>query len=293
MANEKQLLIQVRDKIATLKSKNFNLVGGNSDYDVVFDFDEDWDNYPIKTAVFVFGKNEPIKQVVEGNICKGVAINGSTMCLIGVFAGDLITTTPACVECVYRSILDEADGTPQPPTEDIYNQIMDLLNRYINAVKGAPSGGTKGQVLKKNSDEDYDYSWQDDVVGESQAKEVQNITSIDTIYEDASKLPSTAPNGTRLVSLTNGKLPLVINSFSSATGEWSIVDECRGSTIYIVLTGEKRGTYRFTMSAPYLVSLESHTLEEAKKYTDDSIKKYHEENPVKDGYTPQKATKPR
>jgi hypothetical protein len=165
MANEKQLNIEVRDKIATFKSKNFNLVGGNSDYDVVFDFDEDWENYSAKTAVFVFGKGKPVYQVFEGNVCEGVEIYNSTMCLIGVFAGDIKTTTPAMVDCVYRSILDEANGTPEPPSEDVYNQIMDLLNRYINAVKGAPSGGKSGQVLKKNSDQDYDYSWQDDVGG--------------------------------------------------------------------------------------------------------------------------------
>lgn len=165
MANEKQLNIEVRDKVATLKSKNFNLVGGNNDYDVVFDFDKDWENYTAKTAVFVFGKGKPVYQVFEGNVCEGVAIYDATMCLIGVFAGDISTTTPAMVDCVYRSILDEANGTPEPPAEDVYNQIMELLNRYLNAIKGAPSGGLKGQVLKKDSDKDYDYSWQDDIGG--------------------------------------------------------------------------------------------------------------------------------
>lgn len=141
MANEKQLVIEVRDKIATLKSKNFNLVGGNSDYDVVFDFDDDWEDYPTKTAVFVFGKGVPVFQIFEGNVCKGVAINGATMCLIGAFAGDIKTTTSAEVECVYKSILDDANGTPEPPTEDVYNQIMDLLNKYIEQ-GGGGSGGS-------------------------------------------------------------------------------------------------------------------------------------------------------
>lgn len=139
MANEKQLVIEVRDKIATLKSKNFNLVGGNSDYDVVFDFDDDWEDYPTKTAVFVFGKGVPVFQIFEGNVCKGVAINGATMCLIGAFAGDIKTTTSAEVECVYKSILDDANGTPEPPTEDVYNQIMDLLNKYIEQGGGGGS----------------------------------------------------------------------------------------------------------------------------------------------------------
>lgn len=134
MAKEKQLLIEVRDKIATLKSKNFNLVGGNNDYDVVFDFDEDWQDLNAKTAIFVFDNENPVYVPFEGNVCEGVAINDATMCLIGVFSGDLRTTTPAVVDCVYRSILDEANGTPAPPKEDVYNQIIDLINKYIKEI---------------------------------------------------------------------------------------------------------------------------------------------------------------
>lgn len=134
MAKEKQLLIEVRDKIATLKSKNFNLVGGNNDYDVVFDFDEDWQDLNAKTAIFVFDNENPVYVPFEGNVCAGVAINDATMCLIGVFSGDLRTTTPAVVDCVYRSILDEANGTPAPPKEDVYNQIIDLINKYIKEI---------------------------------------------------------------------------------------------------------------------------------------------------------------
>lgn len=134
MAKEKQLLIEVRDKIATLKSKNFNLVGGNNDYDVVFDFDEDWQDLNAKTAIFVFDNDNPVYVPFDGNVCDGVAINDATMCLIGVFSGDLRTTTPAVVDCVYRSILDEANGTPAPPKEDVYNQIIDLINKYIKEI---------------------------------------------------------------------------------------------------------------------------------------------------------------
>lgn len=138
---EKRIEIEVRNKIATLTSKDFTLVGGNSDYEVVFDFDEDWENHPTKTAVFVFGKDEAVYKVFEGNVCEGVAVNKTLMCLIGVFAGDMMTTTPARVDCVLRSILDEAGGTPQPPTEDVYNQIMDLLNKYIQQGGGSGESG--------------------------------------------------------------------------------------------------------------------------------------------------------
>lgn len=162
---KKQLHIKIREKEATLTSQDFQLVGGNSDYEVVFDFDDDWANHPVKTAVFVFG-DKTVEKVFDGDVCEGVAIENATICLIGVFAGDIVTTTPACVSGIKASIRDLSSEYTEAPKEDVYNQIMELLNRYINAVKGAPSGGLKGQILKKNSDKDYDYSWADDEKGD-------------------------------------------------------------------------------------------------------------------------------
>lgn len=163
MAEEKkQLHIEIRDKVATLISQNFQLVGGNSDYEVVFDFDKDWDNHPAKTAVFVYGNGVPVHKVFEGNVCKGVEIKNATVCLIGVFAGDIMTTTPACVDNILRSINDEAGGVPEAPTQEVYNQIMELLQKAIQAHTELPVGGKTGQVLKKKSAEDYDTEWADD-----------------------------------------------------------------------------------------------------------------------------------
>lgn len=232
MANEKQLVIEVRDKIATLKSKNFNLVGGNSDYDVVFDFDEDWADVTAKTAIFIYGKSEPVYKVFDGNICEGVAINDATMCLIGVVAGDVKTTTPACVECIYRSITDEANGVPQPPTEDVYNQIMELLNRYINSLKGVPSGGKAGQVLKKNSDQDYDYSWQPDDSG-------SNVSESDIIRVVNDYLSKNPPK--------NGFSPTV-KITEIENGHRVTITDVGGDHYYEVFNGEKGDPYVLTES---------------------------------------------
>lgn len=161
---KKQIHIQVKDKIATFVSMNFTLVGGNSDYEVVFDFDSEWAKYPVKTALFIYA-DETKKVVIDGNTCKGIPIEKATICLIGAFAGDIYTTTPACIRDIKLSIRDMATSLPEPPTEDVYNQIMELLNRYINEASGIPSGGAKGQVLKKASDNDYDATWQDDEKG--------------------------------------------------------------------------------------------------------------------------------
>ena len=268
-----ELKIQIRDKVATLISQDFQLVGGNSDYKVVFDFDEAWEKHQVKTALFVFG-DKTVEQVVDGNVCDGVAITNSTICLIGVYASDICTSTPAKVCDIKLSIKDFATALPQPPEKDVYDQLIELMNRYIENAQNAnlPRGGLAGQVLSKKSNEDFDFEWKDVEASEEARKEIQNITSIDVIYDDVSDLPKTGVgNGTRYVALNNGRLPLIIYSYSSTKNEWEVVDECRGSTAYIVLQGEKAGMYRFTMSPPYLVSVESHTLEEAKDYTDKKI----------------------
>jgi hypothetical protein len=155
----KNIKIQVSNKIASLVNDDEFLVCGNSDYTVTFEFDEGWENYVVKTALFVFG-NEAVAKVFEGDTCEGVAIEGATKCGIGCFAGDLRTTTPAFVNCL-ASVRD-LGGVPNDPEPEVYDQIVELLNRYINSVKGAPAGGKTGQVLKKKSDLDYDYEWQDD-----------------------------------------------------------------------------------------------------------------------------------
>lgn len=159
----KEINIQVRDKIASLVDKEQFIVGGNNDYTVKFDFDEEWGNEVVKTALFVFD-DKTVYSVFEGDTVKGEAIEKSEMCAIGCFAGELKTTTPAFIKCV-QSIRD-VGGVPNPPSQDVYDQIMDLLNRYINSAKGAPSGGKAGQVLKKKSDLDYDYQWENDEKGD-------------------------------------------------------------------------------------------------------------------------------
>lgn len=123
----KEIKIKVQDKIATLV-EDVSLVCGNSDYSVIFDFDEDWVNHGLKTAVFVFG-DSTVEVPFTGNILEekdAVAIEGATKCYIGVYSGDLITTTKAEIKCT-PSIRDIAKKH-KTPTKDIYNRLIELIN---------------------------------------------------------------------------------------------------------------------------------------------------------------------
>lgn len=116
--------IAVKNKIAA--SPVEQLVCGNSDYQIEFAFDEEWDSYPVKTARFIWN-GQYADVVFEGNICPAPVISGASVCAIGAFAGDLHTTTPALVTCV-KSILC-GSGSPAAPAPDVYAQIMELLNK--------------------------------------------------------------------------------------------------------------------------------------------------------------------
>ncbi len=118
-----EMNITVRDKIAT-KTDNVDYVCGNSDYIVNFDFDSEWDAYDTKTAQFnVNGKHIPV--VFTGNQCKVPVITNTYAFHVGVFAGDLHTTTAARVPCK-KSILCDS-GAPADPPDDVYNQIMERM----------------------------------------------------------------------------------------------------------------------------------------------------------------------
>lgn len=142
----REIQITVRDKIAR-KICDTVYVCDNSDYGVVFDFDEDWQGETVKTARFSYGGTH--KDVVfEGNVCAVPMISNTHNIKVGVFAGNQQTTTAAYVPAK-KSILCE-DGVPADPTPDVYAQIMKLLNESdgesIPWLKGDTSTITPTQV---------------------------------------------------------------------------------------------------------------------------------------------------
>lgn len=116
--------ITIKEKIARLEEPTF-IVCGNSDYVVTFSFDEEWKVYNTKTARFANSGNY-IDVVFEGDKCTVPVLKNTTGVYIGVFAGDLHTTTPVYVPCKKSIICDS--GAPAEPTPDVYAQIMELLN---------------------------------------------------------------------------------------------------------------------------------------------------------------------
>lgn len=115
----------VKNKIATISDDQY-IVCGNSDYLAVFRFDEEWQNELVKTAYFLYNE-QTIPVVFKGNTCEIPVLKNTQFCKIGVEAGNVKTTTSAFVKCK-KSVTDENGNIVEPPKEEVYNQIINLIN---------------------------------------------------------------------------------------------------------------------------------------------------------------------
>lgn len=116
--------VTVRNKIAV--GDGTEIVCGNSDYTVVFDFDAEWEAFDAKTMRVRF-TNDTYKDVVfNGTSCILPIVQNSVGVDIGVFAGALHTTSVATFDCV-KSILS-GGGSPDTSEPIIDQSIIELIN---------------------------------------------------------------------------------------------------------------------------------------------------------------------
>lgn len=117
----------IKNKIITLDEDTLppdGVVGDNTDYTANFFFDDGWLGVE-KTARFI-GKNGHKDVILENDSCKiPPEVLKSGLLLVGVFGGNLQTTTPARVP-IRASILDN-DGLPADPSPNVYTQIMVMI----------------------------------------------------------------------------------------------------------------------------------------------------------------------
>lgn len=137
--------ITVQDKIATHVGDAY-YVCGNSDFVVRFDFDDEWAALDVKTARFIREDGAYHDQVFSGSECPVPIISNTSSIRVGVFAGNLQTTTPARVPAA-KSILCPG-GMPAAPGDDVYNQIMEEVNETRGAAKENAEGleAVRGEI---------------------------------------------------------------------------------------------------------------------------------------------------
>lgn len=114
-----ELHISVNNKVATYQKRDGDIVCGNSDYTIRFTFDEEWDSVADKTARFNYNGMHTDKPIVDG-VCEVPIFQNVPIVDVGVYGGELCTTTPASIVCK-KSILCE-DTTIDPDEGKVYEE---------------------------------------------------------------------------------------------------------------------------------------------------------------------------
>ena len=152
--------ISVRDKIAT-QTDGTVIINGNSDYSIEFDFDAEWADLNNKIGIFAYNDAAAHKWAYQtvmfnGNTCTVPILRDIHCVYVGVTAGNVRVTTPAKVQC-RLSISDYAD-TEEPPSADVWGQILaklDELQTEIDEIKAGGVGGTPDWAQNDPDGEGY------------------------------------------------------------------------------------------------------------------------------------------
>lgn len=127
-----EIKISVIKKIPLLCNIDDVIIADNSDYVFSFDFDADWDAYPVKTLKICFSDNTVTEKVFEGDSVTIAQIVTSVplVASVGVYAGD-ICTTAVCRIMVIPSV-NSLSGNERPQTEsNTYDEIMLAVNESV------------------------------------------------------------------------------------------------------------------------------------------------------------------
>ena len=119
-----EITVRVQDKIAQAEGSPL-LVCGNSDYTVRFLTDGEWGAFPVRTARFSYVSGSALLYqdvLLDGDVCAVPVLRDTYEVSVGLYAGDIRTTTPAripCARCVTDGML------PHPaPAPDVYEQLL-------------------------------------------------------------------------------------------------------------------------------------------------------------------------
>lgn len=133
--------IDIKDNIATNLTPEIEIVSANEEYKVEFSFDSTWESANLKTARFWYNFKH-VDVVFEGNVCDIPPLQETELVKVGVFTDTQKTTTDAEIKCKYS--IKKYGGNVHEPTKDVYGQIIDLLNKYIE--QGGSGGVNREEV---------------------------------------------------------------------------------------------------------------------------------------------------
>lgn len=137
------LHVDVANKIATYQKRDGFIVCGNRGYEIKFSFDNEWSGYAEKTARFIWnGRHFDVD--FTGDTCDVPIIYDTTEVEVGVYVGELKTTTSALIEC-RRSVLCK-NTTPSEENDRAHaNEAKKAADRAEAAAKVAEEAANRAE----------------------------------------------------------------------------------------------------------------------------------------------------
>ena len=132
----KEIHISVREGVA-VQTDHTPYITGDGEYRVIFDLGEEWEDHPLRTARFQTEGNY-VDVVFRGNQCRVPVFTYARTLEVGIFAGNLRTTTPARI--FLREGIRSAWGSPEAPAPNVYDQLMEALEDNGLTMEQEPEG---------------------------------------------------------------------------------------------------------------------------------------------------------
>lgn len=222
----KKIDVTIRNKVATVADRN-KYICGNSDFILNFDFDEEWAEFECKTARFVY--NDTYTDVVfVGNQCGVPVISNTNVFFVGVYAGDIRTTTPALIEA-NKSILC-GTNPPAQPAPDVYSQMVELFNagldeslKNANAAQNARAAAetARGEAVAASTESAVAASQSESSAQNAKASEESAKAAEQNAAKSAEEAKEAA-NKAGGVQSVNGKTPDENGNIEIEVGEGSV-----------------------------------------------------------------------
>ena len=148
------LPITIKNKAAEYTGTE-ELVCYNSDYRIKFSFDADFAAYDAKTVRFWYydtaGDKQTIDSLFTGDEVDVPVIPAAMVLYVGVYAGNIRTSTDAEIPCRY-SILSP-DGAELEPNPDVYHQLLEAVETQL---PGALSAAGRAEKAADEAEEIVD-----------------------------------------------------------------------------------------------------------------------------------------
>ena len=162
-----EIVVTVKNKMAV--GDGSVIVCNNSDYVVRFALDSEWDALALRTMRIVYDSYTHTDIAFSGDTVALPTIIDRTSIGIGLYSGDIHTSTCAMFDCE-RSVMGNNSHAVAPPSSDVYNEIVEMINdgrlkgdNGADGTNGADgANGADGVTFTPSVDSAGNLSWTND-----------------------------------------------------------------------------------------------------------------------------------